>query len=523
MDTLISYLRTNPLPCVARSNVSDCPVPSVTLGMVKCRQQVTCQISEATSNDKLRLLQLILALFSDQQIEGEPPSRFTSICINVDFACSLHTDKYNEGTSVIVGCGDYVGGTIFLEDGEGEHEVEHAGQKMRGKQLDVRHRWCMFDAHQRHMVLPYEGYRVTVVFFSVPASKCDPQNMAVLQSLGFRVPPPTCGVSWPWPYKVFVCSSGRSGTIAYKTLTTLLGDKSIAPAAVTICTKDSEVQDYSKLGLNLLAISNGGLPEQRALCCSGLPADTCALFADDDVTRLLKPEHLSVHELVILGFLATRARRALLWGLNTSQNEMHLRENVSSQVGLVNGYFFGVITCEGVDFRSMTKISNGAGGAAEDIERSLRYFQHSGICRLNFAAAVASTKTNPGGLQEEFGSKAARQVAHDYVVRRLEQEFPTLLRYAEDSPNRCAFVRPREPCEAKLANICAECCREYARKADLVHHNQCVHGNGPTENFECSTCHKRFLTKRSLQVHIKNGRCYRGKGRPPTAREPSDR
>ncbi len=491
----------------------------MTRGLVKCRQQAACQISEATSYDRFALLKLLPALLGEKRVEGEPPATFTSACVNVDFACDLHTDKYNEGTSVVLGCGEYVGGRIFLEDGEGEYEVEHEGNKMRGKKLDVRHRWCLLDAHKRHMVLPFEGYRVTVVFFSVPAAKCDPQDMAVLQSLGFRVPPSACGVPWQFPYRVCVCSSGRADTIARDTLAVLLGDGSVPATVVAISTKAAEVDDYKGLGLNLLTISEGGLPKQRLVCCAGLPASSWVVFVDDDVTRLSKPERLSVHELVVLGFLAARARGALLRGLNTSQNEMHLRENVSSQVGLVNGYWFGVITREDVDFRSMTKISNGAGGAAEDIERSLRHFQRSGICRLNFATATASLKTNSGGLQTEFGSKATREAAHDYVVRRLELEFPNLLRFAGESPNRCAFVRPRGPGEAKLANIRAECGKECTRKTDLLHHVSCAHGACPTTQFKCEACRRQFLTRRTPHVHTKNGRCYRDKGRPSTQRK----
>ena len=50
----------------------------------------------------------------------------------------------------------------------------------------------------------------------------------------------------------------------------------------------------------------------------------------------------------------TRARDARLpdcaaearssWGLNTSANPRSLRDSVSMQLGLVNGYFFGVVT-----------------------------------------------------------------------------------------------------------------------------------------------------------------------------------
>ena len=68
------------------------------------------------------------------------------------------------------------------------------------------------------------------------------------------------------------------------------------------------------------------------------------------------------------------------------------------QLGLVNGYFFGVVTQSEL-LRDATRTSDVVGGAGEDIERSLRSFAHSGsIVRLNFAAAVAKNTSNAGGL-----------------------------------------------------------------------------------------------------------------------------
>ena len=96
----------------------------------------------------------------------------------------------------------------------------------------------------------------------------------------------------------------------------------------------------------------------------------------------------------MLAFLTCRAG---LWGLNVSQNPRCLRQHVSHRLGLVNGYCYGIVV--DADTSSRTPTSDQVGGAAEDVERSLRYFEDSKITRLSFAAAIARTQTNPGGMQ----------------------------------------------------------------------------------------------------------------------------
>ena len=119
MNGLIEYLSARPLPTTSRPNVSpEQPVQSMTLGMVNVRQSYGCQISEATTHDRFHLLRRLLALLQDPDLTGQRPTNFTSICCNVDYACALHTDKYNSGCSHIVAGGDYRGGgaskTCFL-------------------------------------------------------------------------------------------------------------------------------------------------------------------------------------------------------------------------------------------------------------------------------------------------------------------------------------------------------------------------------------------------------------------------
>ena len=79
----------------------------------------------------------------------------------------------------------------------------------------------------------------------------------------------------------------------------------------------------------------------------------------------------------------------------------------------MNGYCYGVI--QGAQPVPLLR-SDARGGAAEDIERSLRYCaDHGGILRLNWACAQARVPTNTGALQDHF-TKAERAAARDAVV-----------------------------------------------------------------------------------------------------------
>ena len=540
METLLDYVKTASMPLNDRPNVSSAPVRSLTLGMVNKRVS-GYGISAATTLDKMRLLQLLVGLTRDTTIAGVAPLVYTSICCNVDFACDLHTDSHNscDYESSIVAIGEFSGGELFLEASEdSDADCEHSGA--RGVAMDVKRRWCQFDGAKRHGTLPYDGFRVSIVYFSVPIERCDVTDLARLRSLGFRTP----AMPLAWPYQIFVCSTRRSATLKKDTLRVLFEDESVPAHSVSICVKDEEDVSQYRTGLRTLVGESGGLPEQRSLCTRYLPHGSWCLFLDDDVCRIHKPDHLSLHQLVMLGFLTAMQRRANLWGLNTSSNEFNLREGVSGAVGLVNGYFFGVVADATIS--EATRTSDTIGGACEDVERSVRYFSHSGLVRLNFATAVAKTRTNAGGLQSYYADPERRKAAHAYVVQSLATEFPEIILADPLAPNGCRFRRRAmqeepEPEEGASTNsseqeeealveayvpptkaekptagrlVCSECGKSYARSADLKHHVRIAHASEPPPAQHCPVCRRAFRKQKDLLVHQRSGRCWSRRGRP---------
>ena len=84
------------------------------------------------------------------------PHEFTSICVNYCVMCKPHMDSKNMGISTIVGIGEYTGGGLFVEN-----ELH-----------DIKHKPLTFDgSKQMHWTEPFEGDRITLVFFNVKLRK----------------------------------------------------------------------------------------------------------------------------------------------------------------------------------------------------------------------------------------------------------------------------------------------------------------------------------------------------------------
>ena len=563
MQALLDYLDTANIPSNDRPNVSSTPVRSMTVGMVN-KRQAGYGTSVATTSDRLRLLQLLVGVANDSGIVGNGPACFTSICLNVDFVSEVHTDSHNSGPSWIVAGGDFNGGSLFVEKDvdecrEERNSIEYAGSPIDGVSVEIKNSWYEFDGSCRHCTLPYSGFRVSVVYFNVPTDKCDVADLAKLQHLGFRVPTTLpFGVPYPWPYHVFICSTRRSKAIEKDTLSILFAGMSIHPMAVTLCVRDAEDAElYCRLGLRMTVSEDArGLPEQRHMCTRYLPAGSWVLHLDDDVTRVEKPSHLNLHEFVMLAFLSAQQRHVHIWGLNVSADARNLRDNYSSCLGLVCGYFFGIIAHP--ELRNATRLSDTVGGAAEDIERSLRCYVHSGLLRLNFATACARTRSNSGGLQYYYAASEVRQAAHNYVLRALATERPNLVVLDSASPNGCrlrqaatvtaeAHASEAEAPRDRAADIvdstepedstehddsshdesipsqsqgrapprheCNYCGKTYARMSDLKYHLQDAH-HGTTQSFRCTACSKPFKRKKDMLLHLRSQRCHSNRGRP---------
>ncbi len=97
---------------------------------------------------------------------------FTSIQVGVNSTSGRHCDRNNLGPSIIIGLGDFTGGSFV--DASGHHH-------------DLRGKGRLFDGTQPHESTEFRGHRVSVVLFTYNAvSRIGTQMLQALENIGFR-------------------------------------------------------------------------------------------------------------------------------------------------------------------------------------------------------------------------------------------------------------------------------------------------------------------------------------------------
>ena len=116
----------------------------------------------------------------------------TSISVNMDYAAKLHRDSNNCGPSVCKSVGDFEGGRLgYFADDDNTIELPRlkADHKKDAVYLDVKSDFQLFDGNRAHWVEPFEGERLSFVFFCVSKYwKAKRDVLAQLEARGFALP-----------------------------------------------------------------------------------------------------------------------------------------------------------------------------------------------------------------------------------------------------------------------------------------------------------------------------------------------
>lgn len=118
--------------------------------------------------------------------------------------------------------------------------------------------------------------------------------------------------------------------------------------------------------------------------------------------------------------------KAKLWTVNTSGNPLSMHPtHISRRAGVCNGYLYGFLnrhpTTHPAIFPSIDD-------AAEDVERSARYFMSDGIVlRYRMLRCLTKCYDEKGGLQKIYADQKARKQAELAHVEKLAGLFPALL------------------------------------------------------------------------------------------------
>ncbi|CAJ1421142.1 unnamed protein product [Effrenium voratum] len=156
-----------------------------------------------TLSAKTRLLPRVTRLLTLLGETMDPTFRYTSMQCNSMYSARLHVDKNNHGPSQIIGLGPYTGGELWVYQEEGGNipmvvteplrGYPHltVGKVIYGRLHSIRNAWFSFDGRVPHSAMPFEGDRLSIVYFTRSgAGSMLPQLREALEDLGVRVPDP---------------------------------------------------------------------------------------------------------------------------------------------------------------------------------------------------------------------------------------------------------------------------------------------------------------------------------------------
>eukprot|EP00435_Cladocopium_sp_Y103_P074977 s35_g52.t2 len=135
----------------------------------------------------------LLTAFVQQKYPG---FYFTSIQVNFNNKCPPHVDR-NDGTSLIIGLGDYKGGEIFVAHPNGTDLLQlskavagyQKGANVPGDYVDIKSKWLEFDGRSLHAVKPFKGTRFTLVYYTCPEYRqASPNVRMACTDSGFKYP-----------------------------------------------------------------------------------------------------------------------------------------------------------------------------------------------------------------------------------------------------------------------------------------------------------------------------------------------
>jgi len=148
-------------------------VNSEMLGLTRIRAYQKFVVASQTR--KFPLVTKLLCKFLDDNppkgLERGTRFPFSTICINKDYAAKRHRDNNNMGVSVVRGLGTFTGGHLryWPQDPGPKTMPDVEGLELSDSVvLDTKRRSLCVDSTKAHEVLPFEGKRYSLVYFTIP-------------------------------------------------------------------------------------------------------------------------------------------------------------------------------------------------------------------------------------------------------------------------------------------------------------------------------------------------------------------
>lgn len=146
MNKVEDYLKKICIRKIRRKNISNQTCRTVTMGVINRPFHQFKGYSKFTEEHP-ELWKLLLEL--GEQLD--PNHQFSSVTINHNVECLPHKDVRNQGTTMIIGLGDYTGGELVVD----------------GKEIDINRKPYYFNGYlHTHYTKPFQGNRYSLMFYN---------------------------------------------------------------------------------------------------------------------------------------------------------------------------------------------------------------------------------------------------------------------------------------------------------------------------------------------------------------------
>ena len=205
-------------------------------------------------------------------------------------------------------------------------------------------------------------------------------------------------------YYIVIPSYNRSGSIIFKTLNFLFYHEIPINKIFIFISDNDEYENYKKVlgdrwknvtALDEVSSQNGnliigrkGIRDQREFIVHFFREKSYIISIDDDVMDVLYQSGADAplkslpkgdfEKLIHYGALLMLRTKSFIWSINTSSNPQSMHPtHISRKAGICNGFLYGFFN------RHFENILPNLGEAAEDVERSARYFMSDEIGRAH--------------------------------------------------------------------------------------------------------------------------------------------
>ena len=133
---------------------------------------------EGMTQTAFRFPQAVKAIMKIASTRDGPSAEegFLSAQVNCGVSLPIHKDKNNHSETLLIGLGDFSGGSLWIKSPFGQHPPPPTKKKwqesLRGDYIDVHQKWYRFDPRCYHAVEPIKGgRRASLALFSPRAWK----------------------------------------------------------------------------------------------------------------------------------------------------------------------------------------------------------------------------------------------------------------------------------------------------------------------------------------------------------------